>query len=174
MISVMLGLVLTFVHWGYVFFHCINIEHIPECLVWWHSVPYLGYYFTLGYNPILRFIRCFADFSHCSFYFLIFVGLHTGAYPHLWVYQAFCMLFHCSIYFLIFASRHTGAYPLSLGLPCLVLISWLSDPFFDLYELLPRTSPYHQLVWGIPPLSFLLGHPPTVISFGASPHLYLV
>ena len=137
----MLGLVLTFVHWGYVFFHCINIEHIPECLVWWHSVPYLGYYFTLGYNPILRFIRCFADFSHYSFYFLIFVGLHTGAYPHLWVYQAFCVLFsllilfldlcgsshwgiphpwvyqafcvlfHCSFYFLIFVGLHTGAYP---------------------------------------------------------------
>ncbi|RVW51350.1 hypothetical protein CK203_075438 [Vitis vinifera] len=84
-----------------------------------------------------------------------------------------------------FASRHAGAYPSSafllghtplFGLPCLVLISWLSDPFVDLYELSNRASPYcHCLfVWGIPPLSFTFGHPPTVISFGASPHCHFV
>ena len=73
--------------------------------------------------------------------------------------------------------------PPSLGLPRLVLISWLSDPFVDLYELSPRASltvilfrasPYHQLVQGIPLLSSRLGHPPTVILFKASPYHQLV
>ena len=35
---------------------------------------------------------------------------------------------------------------LSSGLPCLVLISWSSDPFAYLCELSPRASPYHHLV----------------------------
>ena len=150
----MFGLVLAFVHWGYVYLlHCIIIEHIPECFVWWHSVSYV---------------------------------FHTGAYPHPWVHQIFCGLSHCSIYFLIFVGHHWGIPPslsppdllrffslldlflnlcesshwgipplalfywgippLSLGLPCLMLISWLSDPFVDLYELSPRASPYHRLV----------------------------
>ena len=89
----------------------------------------------------------------------LLMGHHTGAYSHLGVHQIFCVLPHCSIYFLIFVSHHTEAYPLyrfsyhghtplSLGLLCLVLISWLSDPFADLYE-----------------LSSCLGHPPTIILF---------
>ena len=43
-------------------FHCIIIERILECLVWWHSVSYVGYYITLGHTLILEFIRSFADF----------------------------------------------------------------------------------------------------------------
>ena len=43
-------------------FHCIIVEHILECLVWWHSMSYVGYYLTLGHTPILEFIRSFADF----------------------------------------------------------------------------------------------------------------
>ena len=109
------------------FFHCIIIEHTLECLVWWHSMSYVGYYLTLGHNPILRFIRMFADFSHYSIYFLIFASHHTGAYPPL----------------AIFLSGHA---PLSLGLPCLVLSSWLSDPFVDLYGLSPRAFPYCHLI----------------------------
>ena len=58
----MFGLVLAFVHWGYVYLlHCIIIEHIPECLVWWDSVSYVSYYPTLGHTPILEFIGYFAD-----------------------------------------------------------------------------------------------------------------
>ena len=43
-------------------FHCIIVEHILECLVWWHSLSYVGYYLTLGHTPILEFIRSFTDF----------------------------------------------------------------------------------------------------------------
>ena len=43
-------------------FHCIIVEHILECLVWWHSMSYVGYYFTLGHTLILEFIRSFVDF----------------------------------------------------------------------------------------------------------------
>ena len=32
-------------------FHCIIVEHILECLVWWHSMSYVGYYLTLGHTP---------------------------------------------------------------------------------------------------------------------------
>ena len=64
-----------------------------------------------------------------------------------------------------FSASTTGACPLSLGLPCLVLISWLSDPFVDLYELSPRASLYHRLVSGIPLLSSYLGHPPSFSYF---------
>ena len=39
-----------------------------------------------------------------------------------------------------------GIPPLSLGLPCLMSISWLLDPFVDLYELSPRASSYHRFV----------------------------
>ena len=152
----MFGLVLAFVHWGYVYlFHCIIIEHIPECLVWWDSVSYVSYYTTLGHTPILEFIGSFADSlttrSTSWSSWVVTLG-HT---PHPWVNQVLCVLSHCSIYFLIFVSRHTRAYPFSVwlgafpslwGLPCLVLISWLSDPFADLYELSPRASPYCHLV----------------------------
>ena len=61
-------------------FHCVIVGHILECLVWWHSMSYVGYYLRLGHTPILEFIRCFADFSHYSIYFLIFASCHTGAY----------------------------------------------------------------------------------------------
>ena len=177
----MFGLVLAFVHWGYVYLvHCIIVEHIPECLVWWGFVSYVSYYPTLGHIPILEFIRSFADsLTARSISWSLWV-ITLGHTPYPWVYQVFCVLSHCSIYFLIFVSHHTGTYPIlglfllgntpfSLGLPCLVLISWLTDAFVDL--------------WGIPPLSFSfgasphchlrLGHPPTVISFGASPHCHL-
>ena len=125
------------------FFHCIIIEHIPECLVWWDSVSYVSNYPTLGHTPILEFIGSFADslttrstswslwavtlghtphpwvhqvfcvLSHCSIYLLTFVSCHTRAYPHPWVHWRFADFSHYSICFLIFASHHTGAYPLS-------------------------------------------------------------
>ena len=109
-----------------------------------------------GVPPSLSSSILFCRLSRCSFYLLTFVSCHTGAYPHSWVHWRFADFSHYSICFLIFASHHTGAYPLSrfstgayplsLGLPCLMLISWLSDPFVDLYELSPRASPYYRLV----------------------------
>ena len=42
-------------------FHCIVIEHILECLVWWHSMPYVGHHLTLGHTLIFEFIRSFID-----------------------------------------------------------------------------------------------------------------
>ena len=32
-----------------IYFHCIAIEHILECPVWWHSMSYVGHYLTLGH-----------------------------------------------------------------------------------------------------------------------------
>ena len=43
-------------------FHCIVVEHILECLIWWHFVSYVGYYLTLGHTSILEFIKSFVDF----------------------------------------------------------------------------------------------------------------
>ena len=153
----MFGLVLAFVHWGYVYiFHCIIIEHIPECLVWWDFVSYVSYYPTLGHTPSLSSSDILQILSLLDLLLDLYGSSHWGIPPHPWVYQIFGVLSHCLIYFLIFASRHTGAYPfsapllgaypLSLGFPCLVLISWLSDSFVDLYELSLRASPYCHLV----------------------------
>ena len=168
----MFGLVLMFVHWGSVcvFLHYIIIEHIPECLVWWDSVSYVSYYPTLGHTPILEFIGYFADSltTRSTSWSLWVVTL--GHTPHPWVHQVFCVLSHCSIYFLIFVSRHTraypfsawpGAYPLSLGLSCLVLISWLSDAFCRSLRVIPLPS-------------VCLGHPPIVTLFRASPYCHLI
>ena len=56
-------------------FHCIIIEHILECLVWWHYVSYVGYYLTLGHTLILEFIDSpFTDF----------LAAHSISWP-LWV-----------------------------------------------------------------------------------------
>ena len=49
--------------------------------------------------------------------------------------------------------------PLSLGFPCLMLISWLSDSFVDLYELSPRASLFFHLVQDIPSPLVCLRHP---------------
>ena len=152
----MFGLVLAFVHWGYVYhFHCIIIEHIPECLVWWDSVSYVSYYPTLGHIPILEFIGSFADsLTARSISWSLWV-ITLGHTPYPWVYQVFCVLSHYSIFWSLwviipghtpFSAFLLGHSPLSLGLPCLVLISWLSDPFVDLYELSPRASSYHRFV----------------------------
>ena len=43
-------------------FYCIIIEHILKCLIWWHSVSYVGHYITLGHTPIFEFIKSFAYF----------------------------------------------------------------------------------------------------------------
>ena len=43
-------------------FHYIIVEHILECLVWWHFVSYVGYYLTLGHTSIFDLIISFANF----------------------------------------------------------------------------------------------------------------
>ena len=79
----------------------------------------------------------------------------TGAYPHPWVHQIFYGFFSLLILFLdLCESSYWGIPPLalfywgippSLSLAHFMLISWLSDPFVDLYELSPRASPYCHL-----------------------------
>ena len=193
----MFGLVLMFVHWGYVYLlHYIIIEHIPECLVWWHSVSYVSYYLTLGHTPILEFIRSFADSlttrSTSGSSWVIILG-HT---PHPWVHQIFCGFSHYLIYFLIFASRHTGAYPPILEFiwslayfPTAWSISW------SLRVVTPGHTPFSAFLLGHTPslwvyrvscwfhdcrthlsifTSYHLGHPPTVILSRASPFCHLV
>ena len=103
-------------------FHCIIIEYILECLVWWHSVSYVGYYLTLGHTPILEFIRSFANFLITRSIFLSlrvvilghtpFSALLLAHTPILEFIKCFTDFSHYSIYFLIFESHHTGAYPL--------------------------------------------------------------
>ena len=134
------------------FFQCIIIGHIPECLVWWHSMSYVGYYLTLGHTPIFEFIGCFADFSHYLIYFLIFMGRHTRAYPHPWVHQTFSDLSHYLVYFLIFMGRHTGAYP----------HPWVHQTFWGTFSLLSLFLDLcESSYWGIPPLAlFHWGIPP--------------
>ena len=124
------------------FFHCIIIEHIPECLVWWHSVPYLGYYFTLGHNPILRFIRCFANFSHCSFYFFTFVSCHTGAYPRPWVHR---------FSFADFLAAHFISWPLWV-----VILG--HTPILQFIDVLQTFLITRSISWSLRVI--ILGHPP--------------
>ena len=84
---------------------CFFIEHIPECLVWWHSMSYLGYYFTLGHTPILEFIdvlQTFLTTQSISWYlrviilghppFSAFLLEHT---PSLWVHRVSCWFHGC-------------------------------------------------------------------------------
>ena len=130
-------------------FHCIIIEHIPECFVWWHSVSYVGYYFTLGHTPILEFIRPFEDFLFAWSLRVIILG-HTpfsafllGHTPSLWDYRVSCWFHGCQTPFSIFMSYH-------LGHPPIVILF--------------RASPYCH---------FCLGHPPTFILFRASPYCHL-
>ena len=154
----MFGLVLAFVHWGYVYhFHCIIIEHIPRvscsvtfCVPCWllsytgayprpwvhrfsfgdflaaHSISWPLWVVILGHTPILEFIDVLQTSlitQSISWSLRVIIPRHTS-------FSAFLL----------------GHIPLSLGLPCLMLISWLSDPFVDLYELSPRASPYYRLV----------------------------
>ena len=172
----------------YVFFHCIIIEHIPECLVWWHSVPYLGYYFTLGHNPILRFIRCFADFSHCLFYFTL------GHTPILGFIRPFAYFFTAwSISWFLWV-LHWGIPPYFSSLDVLYIfltahsISWslrvvtLGHTPFSAFLLghtlslwVYRVSCWfhgyrtHLLIF----MSYYLRHPPTISLFRASPYCHL-
>ena len=62
-------------------FHCIIIEHILECLIWWHSVSYVSYYLTLVHTPIIEFIRSFAYFlttRSISWSLLVVILGHTS------------------------------------------------------------------------------------------------
>ena len=149
------------------FFHCIIIEHIPECLVWWHSVPYLGYYFTLWHNPILKFIRCFVDFSHYSVHFLVFASRHIGATPH-----SHLRLGHPPTVISFGASPHCH---LRLGHPPTVISFMASPTVVYVWGIPPLSftfgaSPHSHFFWGIPPLSFRLGHPPIFILFRVFPY----
>ena len=149
------GLVLAFVHWGYVYhFHCIIIEHIPECLVWWDFVSYVSYYPTLGHTPILEFIGSSADFlptrSTSWSSWVITLG-HTLILQFIRSFVYFLTARSISWSLWVVILGHTPlaldlGHSLSLGLPCLMLISWLLDSFADLYELSPRASPYCHLV----------------------------
>ena len=120
-----------------------GVSHHPfrrsTCQVFYASPLSYSWVITLGHTPILEFIRSFVYFltaRSISWSLWVIIPGHTPfiasptmvIHPSLWVFHG-----------------HT---PLSLGLPCLVLISWLSDPFADLYE-----------------LSSCLGHPPTIILF---------
>ena len=110
-----------------------------------------------GIPPSLSSSILFCRLSRCSFYFLIFMGHHTGAYlPSLSLSGLLCTFSVLDLFLDLCESSYRGIpplaffllghTPLSLGLPCLVLISWLSDPFVDPYELSLRASPFCHLV----------------------------
>ena len=170
----MFGLVLAFVHWGSIHvFHCIVIEHILECLVWWHSMSYVGYYFTLGHTPILESTRSFAYFlttQSISWSLRVVTLGHTlfsafllGHTPSLWVYRVSCWFHGYQTHLLIFMSYYLGHPP--------IVISFGASPVISF-----GASPHCHFTWGIPLLllSFRLGHPPTVIFFRASPYFHFV
>ena len=158
----MFGLVLAFVHWGYVYlFHCIIIEHIPEYLVRWHSVSHVDYYLTLGHTPILEFIGSSADFltAHSIAWPLWVVTL--GHTPILESTRSFVIFSHHLIHFLIFVSRYTGAYPFGaflLGHTPSLWVYRVSCWFHGCWTHLLIFTSYH------------LGHSPTVSLFRASPY----
>ena len=134
-------------------FHCIIVEHILECFVWWHSVSYVSYYFTLGHTPILEFIRSFADF--------------LTARSISWSLQVVIL-------------RHTSFSTLLLGhTPLFGFITSHVDfmvvrPIFNPYELSPKASPYLQFIWDIPFPSTCLGHHPTISLFMALPFFFFI
>ena len=140
-------------------------EHIPEYLVRWHSVSHVDYYLTLGHTPFLEFIDSLLQTFSLLILSLDLCELSYWGIPPSLSSLTFCWLlslldlfldlYGSSLWGIPFWRFSTRAYPLSLGLPCLVLISWLSDPFVDLYELSPRA-------------------PPTISFFKASPYYHLV
>ena len=136
----------------YIIFHCIIVEHIPECLIWWDSVSYVSYYLTLGYTPILEFIICFAVFFSLLDLFLDLCGSsHWGIPPSFssWgLLRAFSLL---DLFLDLYGSSYWGIPP-SLSLSDLLQAFSLLDLFLDLCE-----SSY----WGIPLLAlFYWGHSP--------------
>ena len=132
-------------------------EHIPEYLVRWHSVSHVDYYLTLGHTPRpwvhhFSFTDFLADHSISWPLWVVILG-HTPILEFIDVLQTSLITRSISWSLRVIIPRHTpfsafllGHTPLSLGLPCLVLISWLSDPFVDPYELSLRASPFCHLV----------------------------
>ena len=155
-------------------FHCIIVEYILECLVWWHSVSYVGYYLTLGHTPILEFIRSFANFLITrSIFFYLYESSYWGIPPlalFYWrippslslsnVLQIFLTTQSISWYLRVIILEHTLFSTLLLGhMPSLgssypLLISWSFNPFADISLLLGHTSFFVEFIIPVTSLGF--------------------
>ena len=162
----MFGLVLAFVHWGYVYhFHCVIIEHIPEHLVRWHFVSHVDYYLTLGHTPVLGFVVSLLQTFSLLILSLDLSELSYWGIPPSLSSLTFCRLSHCLIYFLIFVSRYTEAYPFSAFLLGHTPSLWVSRVSCWFHGCQTHLSIF---------MSYRLGHPLTIILFRTSPYCHLI
>ena len=162
----MFGLVLAFVHWGYVYhFYCIIIEHIPKCLVWWDSVSYVSYYPTLGHTPILEFIGYFADSlttrSTSWSLWVVTLGHTPPILEFIRSLAYFPTAWSISWSLRVVILGHTPL-ALDLGHTPSLWVYHVSCWFHGCWTHLSIFASYH------------LGHPPTVILSRASPFCHLV
>ena len=79
----------------------LTLSNVSVIFVWSHRAH------GFSHHPFHR-STCQIFYASPSSYSWVSTLGHT---PHSWVYQIFCGLSHYSIYFLIFVGRHTGAYP---------------------------------------------------------------
>ena len=157
----MFGLVLAFVHWGYV------------------------YLFSLHHRWAYPRVSCIVTF--CVWRWIL---SYTGAYPHPWVHQIFCGFSHHSIYFLIFVGPTLGHTPILEFIRSLAyfLIAWSIS--WSLRVVTPGHTPFSAFLLGHTPslwvyrvscwfhgcrthllifMSYHLGRRPIVILFKTSP-----
>ena len=158
-------LVLAFVHWGYVYhFHCIIIEHIPECLVWWDFVSYVSYYPTLGHTPILELIGSSADFlptrSTSWSSWVITLG-HTPILGFIRSFADFLTTQSISWSLRVIILGHTPFSAFLLGHTPSLWVYRVSCCFHGCWTHLSIFASYH------------LGHPPTISLSRASPFIQL-
>ena len=146
-------------------FHYIVIEHILECLVWWHFVSYVGYYLRLGHTPILEFIRSFVDFlTTRSFSWSLQVVIlgHTLSSTLLLGHTLILEFIKSFANFLITWSISWSLQVVILGhTPILEFIRSFAD--FSLLNLF--LGLYKLSYWGMPSLTlFYWGIPPSLSS----------